>query len=385
VRNWHRLGVIAALLLSALAAAAAPAWAFDSTQYQATAKHDGRVQEPGLAPPFTRAWSIRMDHPGYPVIAGGMAFVVDRDGDDAGTKVRAVDLASGTVVWKKPIGGSYNWAALTFDADRLFVISNAGVLSAFDAATGVKIWAVALPGQYFFTAPPTASDGVVYVNGSGSGGTLYAVSEADGSVLWTASVVNGDASAPTLSATRVFVQFACTFTQSFDRSSGNERWRYDTGCSGGGGATSVLHNSLLYTRDNGDNRILNAWTGQLVDTYATRAIPAFDGPSMYALAGSRIRAIDLSSGNIRWSRAYDGHLVSNPLVVNHWVIEASSLGRVIAYRKSTGALVWHGRVGEVGPSAEGQVYEPITGLAAGNGFLLVPTTTRLVGFRSAGP
>jgi outer membrane protein assembly factor BamB len=197
--------------------------------------------------------------------------------------------------------------------------------------------------------------------------------------------VNGDASAPTLSATRVFVQFACTFTQSFNRSDGHEWWQYDTGCSGGGGATSVLHDSLLYTRDTGDNRILNAGNGQLVDTYAASAIPAFDGTSMYALAGSRIRAVDLSTGNIRWSRAYDGHLVSNPLVVNHWVIEASSLGRVVAYRKSTGALVWHGRVGEVGPSVEMQVSEPITGLAAGNGYLLVPTTTRLVGFRTTGP
>jgi outer membrane protein assembly factor BamB len=67
------------------------------------------------------------------------------------------------------------------------------------------VWARQLPGQYAFSSPPTAKDGVVYVSGAGSGGTLYAVDEASGTVLATQPVANGDDSSPALSADAVFV------------------------------------------------------------------------------------------------------------------------------------------------------------------------------------
>jgi hypothetical protein len=53
-----------------------------------------------------------------------------------------------------------------------------------------------MPGQYAFTAPPTAYDGIVYVSGAGVGATVHAISEASGIVQWKRSVANGDKSSP---------------------------------------------------------------------------------------------------------------------------------------------------------------------------------------------
>jgi len=74
----------------------------------------------------------------------------------------------------------------------VFTVNYSGTLTAFNAATGATDWSRALPGQSAFTSPPTAADGYVYTGGAGSGGTVYAVSEASGQIAWTAAVENGD-------------------------------------------------------------------------------------------------------------------------------------------------------------------------------------------------
>jgi len=50
------------------------------------------------------------------------------------------------------------------------------------------VGSVQLPGQYAFSSPPTAEGGFVYVGGAGDGGTVYAVDEKNGAVVWTENV-----------------------------------------------------------------------------------------------------------------------------------------------------------------------------------------------------
>src|SRR5205823_14393774 len=110
------------------------------------------------------------------------------------------------------------------------------------------LWSVKRSGQYAFTSAPTASVGIVYVGGAGSGGTLYAISESAGNVLWTASVQNGDNSSPAVTAKGVYVSYACEQAYDFDPSSGALIWHHATGCEGGGRRTAVKHAGKLYVR-----------------------------------------------------------------------------------------------------------------------------------------
>jgi outer membrane protein assembly factor BamB len=73
-------------------------------------------------------------------------------------------------------------SALAYDGGDVFALNYDGVLTAFVAGTEHELWARQMPGQYAFTAPPTAYNGVVYVSGAGTGGTVYAVSEKSGAV-----------------------------------------------------------------------------------------------------------------------------------------------------------------------------------------------------------
>ena len=83
-------------------------------------------------------------------------------------------------------------ANLAYDAGKVFVLSspfaNAATLEAFNAQTGKQLWSTLLAGQYSFTAGVTAANGYVYTGGAGSGGTLYAVDQTNGTI---ASDING--------------------------------------------------------------------------------------------------------------------------------------------------------------------------------------------------
>src|SRR5207237_4327777 len=129
--------------------------------------------------------------------------------------------STGATVWGPvDLGGIYSFSGIAYDNGLVFAVNFDGVLQSFDAQIGMRNWLVQLPGQYAFTSPPSALNGVVYVGGAGSGGTLYAVQETNGNVLWTGSVENGDHSSPTVSNDGVYVSYACEQVYDFAPGSG---------------------------------------------------------------------------------------------------------------------------------------------------------------------
>src|SRR5262249_8434761 len=159
--------------------------------------------------------------------------------------------------------GRVNWVAqlgltnalddmAAYDNGKVFVVHDndaSSSINAFDAANGNLLWTRPLVGQYSFDAPPTAANGVVYIGGSGLGGTLYAVNESDGSVRWTAPVENGDKSSPAVTSDGVFVAYLGPQVYKFNPTTGSLKWHYNSGTEGGGGRTPVYYNGYLYTRD----------------------------------------------------------------------------------------------------------------------------------------
>ncbi len=380
--SLRQLGILLVALSAAGGAvtSALPAWAAGSdfsTAYQGNPLHDGS-QSDSLAPPLTEAWSHAFGHSlSYPVIANGMAFVTEGDNSSNtyGTTVEALNLSSGSVAWSVPLGGSYFWSALTYDNGQVFGVNGSGQLQAFDAATGARTWTTQLPGQYSFSSAPTAANGYVYVGGAGSGGTLYAVSESSGTVAWTASVMNGDDSSPVVTNNGVYVSYACQQTYDFNPITGALIWHYSGPCEGGGGKTPVLNGNQLYVRDSQGDIILNATTGSLIGTFSSGPIPAFSDSKGFFLNGGTLSAESTANQATLWSFTGDGSLDSAPLVSNGVVYEGSGSGEIYALSAATGAVEWSGNAGSgiVGPD-EQNVSQPLTGLAIGQGMLLVPTS-----------
>ncbi|MFC9857692.1 MULTISPECIES: outer membrane protein assembly factor BamB family protein [unclassified Streptomyces] len=357
-----------------------------STTYQINARHDGSLVDTAVgAPPLSRKWSRDLGGSvSYPIVAGGRVFVTAASPDGYGTTLYAIDAATGENAWKPVgLGGTYWWSALTYGGGRLYAQNYDGVLTAFNPVTGKKIWTVALPDQYSFTSPPTFAGGVVYTGGAGSGGTLYAVNAADGAVLWTQPVENGDNSSPAITANGVYVSYACELTYAFDPKSGAPVWHHRTGCSGGGGRTPVVADGGVWIRDDG-GIALDAADGTVRSTYGATGrapAPAFDGRQGYFVDDGVLEERHSRTLATRWRFEGDGLISTAPIVVNGYVYVGSRSGRLWALNGATGQSVWSTDVGAPinGPD-EQNVSQPLTGLGAGGGLVVVPAGDLLVAY-----
>jgi len=361
-----------------------------SVAFQIDYAHSGYATFGGNGPTFppSTSWSVTLNGAvSYPLIAGGRIFVTTQLNSVA--SLYALDEATGTTLWGPvtiPAGFS-GWSGAAYDQGTVFVQNGGsapdddGVLTAYDAASGTVKWTSYLRGQYMFTAPPTAVNGVVYTSGAGGAGTLYAVNEVDGSILWTAFVENGDQSSPAVSSDGVFVSYPCQ-AYKFDPISGASLWHYSGPCEGGDGKTAVYANGLLYTRDPGNgNYIFNASTGAQAGTFTGYILPAFSSQTGYFLQNGTLNAIDQSSQATLWSFQGDGHLTSPPIVIDNAVIIASSTGTVYALNATTGATLWSGSTGTIINALDEQDDVVKSTLGAGEGWLVVPAGSTLTAWK----
>jgi outer membrane protein assembly factor BamB len=358
-----------------------------SVAYQLDGAHDGYLSNAPLGTPLVQQWSVSL--PGaasYPLIVNGAVFVTAADSSGQGTTLYALNQATGSILWSRGLGGTFWWSGLAYDRGQLFTVNTGGTMSAIDPTSGSINWSEQLPGQYFFTSPPSAARGIVYVGGAGFGGTLYAVRELDGHLLWTQPVENGDESSPAVDGTSVYVTYPGQ-DYAFDAVTGAPGWHHDGGIEGGGGRTAVVAAGLLFARDPVEGNLLfHTPDGSLDGSFTATPAPAVANGLAYMLSGSTLRAVKNSGqGTNSWQFSGDGSLDTAPLVVGGLVFVGSSSGELYALNASTGTTSWSTNVGAAIPAPDEQnVTQPLTGFGAGNGTIVVPAGQSLVEYRTGG-
>src|SRR4030095_16525558 len=96
-----------------------------------------------------------------------------------------------------------------------------------------------------------------------------------------------------------------------------------------------------------------------------------------------LEARDVNSNIVAWSFAGDGYLQSSMLVVNDYVFVGSDRGKWYAVDVPTGQQFWSITAGTSIPYVdEHNVSQPLTGFAAGEGILVVPTNNKLVAYEA---
>jgi outer membrane protein assembly factor BamB len=320
----------------------------------------------------------------YPLIAGGMVFVTTADTNGSyGNKLWALDENSGMTIWSVDLPGTYFFADAAYDSGKVFVVNFDGLMKAFDAASGSPLWSVNLPDQYAFTSAPTAVNGTVFVGGAGSGGTVYAVDETNGAVLWMMPVENGDSSSPAVTGGNVYVSYVCPQSYAFDAANGQQLWHHASCCEGGGGATAVVHDGRVYVRDDFcdpmTGLVLDANTGDPIGGFESDTPPAFIGDLVLYFHNQTLVGVDIPSGQQLWSFAGDGDLSSAPLIVNQTIYIGASSGTLYGLNTS-GQQIWSTQVGAPIPfPGEGNAVVT-TGLGSGDGLLIVPTDSVLFAY-----
>lgn len=350
-----------------------------ATAFQLNSAHSGAAtQTCPVSLPEQSSWSTTVDGEAtYPLIAEGKVFVGTSKG-----QITAFDQAAGTKLWGPvTLGGG----GPAYDGGAIYVVGSdnccsGGVMQAIEAASGLARFTATLPGGGFKSGA-SARNGIVYTGTDSS--TLYAVDGLDGHVLWTGEVRNGHSSMPAVTDSGVYVTYPCN-TYDFEPTLGTLVWHDETGCGGGGGATPVVASGMVYSPNVVgvySGSIFTSGTGGSMGEYSADYPPAIGDKLGYFTQGGTLRAIRLSDRALMWSFVGDGRLLNSPIMVNDVVFIASNGGLLYALDSSTGTELWQKSLGiGLSPGAEwGTAYSPA--LAAGAGFLAVPTGSTVTTFR----
>jgi outer membrane protein assembly factor BamB len=119
-----------------------------------------------------------------PVVAGGMVYTY---GLEAGAwKLFAVDASSGSVRWRRALGGSPEGAKPAVAYGKVFV-HRPGAVRAFDAGTGARRWTTQVAGDGSpFPASPAVANGLVFV---GLQRGIAAFWQTGGALLWRSGTI----------------------------------------------------------------------------------------------------------------------------------------------------------------------------------------------------
>ena len=373
----------------------------DAVSYLMNPAHTGAVSFRNLHVP-TVAWSVDVGGtPSYALIAGGAVYVIVRT--SLQSELIALSAATGARLWGPVALASP--ASAAYDAGRLFV-SEGGFLQAIDAKTGKAVWTTLPPnGQSGFASYPTAVNGLVFVVGPGPGGydgALFAIDEASGAVVWSQPVEINDTSAPAVTADGAYVTFTLR-TYDFQPALGTPLWLSAGPGSGGGGGTPIVANGVVYSPDDSNSgfgspyiyegSMLDAQAGTILGTFGADSPPALTATTGFFMQLQTLHGISLGkngaapgTSGILWSFAGDGNLTGSPIVINDYVIIASTGGNLYAVTAATGQQRWTQNIGSVIPGGSSPGAAAISALSAGDGLLVVSATSTVTAFAvSANP
>jgi len=276
-----------------------------------------------LGTSVSRAWTAQIDGgsnrqrlAASPVVADGKLFVIDVDGvvhaftADGGGKLWTTAIAKGD----KHSNSARFGGGVSYDAGSVYATDGLGDVVALNATTGAELWR-AKPGAPLRGAP-TVSDNNVFVLSQDN--QLYALGQADGKQSWTQSGsiesqgVFGVA-APASSQGTVVAGFSSGELNAYRYENGRTLWQ------------DALSRSSVTTS-----------VSSLADIDAD---PVIDRGVVYALGqGGRMVALEITTGQRLWEQNFAG--LSTPAVVGEWVFIVTDDARLVCLARSTGKVRW---------------------------------------------
>jgi outer membrane protein assembly factor BamB len=250
-----------------------------------------------------------------PVVGDGKLFVADSNG-----VVHAFDAQSGGKLWSRAseVGGDLRAAnfggGVSYDAGRVYATNGVGEVVALDANTGAEVWKVKPAGP--LRGAPTLAFGAVYVMTQDN--QVIALSAADGKLQWNESGATAQTglfgvASPAAGQGTVIAGFSSGELLAYRYENGRTLW-----------ADALARTSI------------STEVGALSDIDAD---PIIDSGRVYALGqGGRMAAYELVTGQRIWELNLAG--VSTPAVAGEWIFTLTDDARLLAIARGNGRVRW---------------------------------------------
>ncbi len=250
-----------------------------------------------------------------PVIGGGRMFVYDTNGI-----LHAFDAQTGGKVWTRSFevkgdgSSSVYGGGASYDAGKVYVTTGVGEVAALNAETGAEIWRIQLASP--LRGSPTVAFGALYVMTQDN--QVISLDIATGATQWTEAGSTGQSgvfgvAAPAAGQGTVIAGFSSGELIAYRYENGRNLW-----------ADALARTSISTS------------VGTLTDVDAD---PIIDSGAVYALGqGGRMAAYELVTGQRIWELNLAG--ISTPAVGGNWIFVLTDDAKVLAIARSTGKVRW---------------------------------------------
>jgi len=267
--------------------------------------------------------------------------------------------------WTAQVAGASNRERLAatpvVHEGKLYVIDTQATVSAFDAASGAKLWAAALPfdkdGKPSRFGGGVSTDGTTVYATNGVG-DICAIDAANGAVKWTKRPAGPLRGAPTLSNGNAYVMTQDNQIYAVRMDNGEAQWNEagPVGASGifGVAAPAAAQGTVIagystgelaaYRYENGRS----LWSDTLSRTAMSTSVstltdidadPVIDRGRVFALGqGGRMAAYELVTGQRIWEMNIAG--ISTPVVSGEWVFVMTSDAKLLCVQRTSGKIRW---------------------------------------------
>jgi len=249
-----------------------------------------------------------------PVVSDGIVFAMD-----SSAKVSAFDLATGKRLWRAEtvpddVDSTNVGGGLGVDNGTLYAVNGVAQLVAFEAATGAEKWRrdIGLPTR----SAPTIADGRIFVTNIQD--RLLSFAASDGHSLWdhqAAEPTNAMLGRPAPAYFRglVVAGFGSGELDALHADSGTVVWTDGLGA----GATNVSG----------------------LDFLSVRGAPVIHEGQVYAISmGGLMICADVPSGRRLWERLVAGE--NTPYLAGDWMFVLSADQELAAIHAATGKVAW---------------------------------------------
>jgi large repetitive protein len=262
------------------------------------------------------------------------------------TQLSAVDLATGTLAWKKvwPVAArSLNGPA--YHNGTVYVQrgnhSSDSQLWALNTADGSTRWSTPFSAQWETYLPPTVTEDAVYVNG-GSYGGIYGYNRVTGAQLFFTSLEQYDGWTPSYSSGNPYSYVAGKLRQ-HHATTGAVNWQVAVGTSGSGRVAAIASNAafVVNTAVSPSELVCADLTTQTVRWRVATGFsgtPSVGGGRVYCFdTTGAVRAFDIISGALlqTYTTGIGTSGLYQPIITNDALIASSSTSTAI-HTLSTG-------------------------------------------------
>ncbi|MEK6796640.1 MAG: PQQ-binding-like beta-propeller repeat protein [Spirochaetota bacterium] len=334
------------------------------------------------ANPPKELWRTSVSDDGFagPSAAGGMVYVIDREG--SGDALRAIDM-SGKEVWKYsyPEKASFNYgfsrSTPAYNNGKVYGLSMYGHFYCVDAKTGAEVWAMnivkkfggVLPKWQYALSPFIDGDNVIIVPGGGK--NPIAVNKESGEMVWQGDVEEGVSYATPVVATiggiKQYILFLAKSLTGVD-ANGRKLWSvpWETSYDVNAALPLVIDDRIFITSGYKHGCALVKVDGKSASiVWENKNVQAhFSSPVLYngAIYASSdpddVVCLDIDTGNVKWRKGViekGGFIIIDGVIIAHHgktgeviMIEANpaaytELGRFQPFKdgKPAGTKNWH--------------------------------------------